>query len=176
MPHRKDLDQALTELDRLYGEVDRLAARLVEFHGARLLCRRGCHACCADELTVFEVEAESIRQHTASLLETELPHPTGHCAFLDGEGACRIYSHRPYVCRTQGLPLRWFQESDTGALVEYRDICPLNDGAPPLEELPESACWLIGPFEARLAGLQRLLDGGALRRLPLRSLFAGRPR
>ena len=95
-------------------------------HAAQVLrARRG------DQITVFEVEAEVIRRHHADLLAEGEPHAEGACAFLDGEGACRIYEHRPYVCRTQGLPLRWLEELD-GETVELRDICPLNDEDDPI--------------------------------------------
>jgi phosphoglycolate phosphatase len=123
---------------------------------------------------VFAVEAEQIRRHHAGLLATAAPHPEGACAFLDSAGSCRIYDRRPYVCRTQGLPLRWIEEPPGEASVEYRDICPLNEAGPAIETLPEESCWTIGPVEGRLATLQARRGGGLLRRIPLRSLFAGR--
>ncbi len=70
------------------------------------------------------------------------------------------------MCRTQGLPLRWFEEQ-----IEFRDICPLNEEGSPIEKLMADECWEIGPFEARLASMQANLDGGALQRVPLRELF-----
>ncbi|MFH1568638.1 MAG: YkgJ family cysteine cluster protein, partial [Gemmatimonadota bacterium] len=94
----------------------------------------------------------------------------GACAFLDAEGACRIYPQRPYVCRTQGLPLRWLDEVD-GATVELRDICPLNEEGVPIEELDAAACWTIGPAEGALAEFQARADGGQGRRVALRGLF-----
>jgi hypothetical protein len=101
-----------------------------------------------------------IREHHAELLASGTPHAPGGCAFLDDGGGCRIYAQRPYVCRTQGLPLRWI-EGDEAELVEVRDICPLNaDGSPTLEELPAEACWPIGPIEARLRQRQAMEDGG----------------
>lgn len=154
----------------LHEEIDREARRLSEVHADRLRCRRGCAGCCVDGITVFEVEAERIRSRHAALLERGSPHPPGACAFLDGQGSCRIYEDRPYVCRTQGLPLRWLEDSDDGSRVEYRDICELNEGAPPLEEIPTGDCWTIGPIEGRLARLQRDA-GGELRRVSLRGLF-----
>jgi hypothetical protein len=157
-------------LERLHAEVDAAAAPLAALHGTRLRCRRGCAACCVDDLTAFEVEAEAIRAHCGPVLR-EPPHPPGACAFLDGAGACRIYAHRPYVCRTQGLPLRWIDFQAEGASVERRDICPLNEPGPPLEALPADACWELGPTEARLAALQAARDGGRLRRVRLRDLF-----
>ena len=157
-------------LRALYAEVDARAQALAEQHQARLQCRRGCADCCADGLTVFEVEALFI----AEARWEGPPGPKGRCAFLDEEGACRIYERRPYVCRTQGLPLRWLEEED-GALAEYRDICPLNEPGPSLHVLQEEAFFTIGPFEGRLASLQAQLQkaspGAKLTRVSLRSLF-----
>ncbi len=94
------------------------------------------------------------------------------CAFLDAEGGCRIYAERPYVCRTQGLPLRWL-EPQGDLTVELRDICPLNDQdleLDPIESLNAEVCWTIGPFEDRLAALQVSSPGSAQRTF-LRDLF-----
>ncbi len=160
-------------MERLHAAVDGLAAQTAQRLGARLTCRMGCSGCCTDGLTVFEVEAERIRRAHGELLQKETPSPAGGCAFLDERGACRIYAERPYVCRTQGLPLRWLEEEEgTGEVVEARDICPLNAEGAPLEELPPEDCWTVGPFESRLRAVQEKLDGGEGRRVALRSLFA----
>ncbi len=165
------LQELLEELEELYEELDRCTAELADKHAARLRCRFGCTGCCVDEVTVFEVEAEHIRRRHARLLEEGEPREPGACAFLGPEGRCRIYESRPYVCRTQGLPLRWIEELPDGELVEMRDICPENDRGLPLETLEEAECWTLGPFEERLAGLQVRLGGWDLRRVPLRNLF-----
>ena len=146
-------------IDALHDEVDRRAAALAAKHAAKMACARGCSGCCVDGLTVFEVEAERIRRGAAALLASADPHPPGRCAFLGTEGECRIYALRPYVCRTQGLPLRWIEDE-----TDYRDICELNDV--PVETLDPEDCWTIGEFEERLAQMQR--DG---RRVALRDLF-----
>ncbi|MCU0572112.1 MAG: YkgJ family cysteine cluster protein [Syntrophobacteraceae bacterium] len=151
--------------------MEEVVERLSRHHGPRLNCRIGCCQCCVDELTVFEVEALHIRQRFAELLEAGEPHAEGACAFLGSGGDCRIYEARPYVCRTQGLPLRWIEEVSEEEIVEMRDICPLNEPGPPVEEIPEDLCWSIGPVEERLAKLQASIDGGCLRRVLLRSLF-----
>ena len=166
-----DPEEPASELARIYREVDRNVLPLLAIHSARIRCRRGCRQCCVDDLTVFEIEAEHLRRRHAALLLSGDPHPKGACALLDPAGACRIYEDRPYVCRTQGLPLRWIGELPDGTPVEMRDICPLNDKGPPVEALPDSECWTIGPTEARLARLQANVDGGTLRRVSLRSLF-----
>jgi uncharacterized protein len=161
--------ELLIELHRL---VDEAAAPLAERHSARLRCARACADCCVDEISVFAVEADRIREHGSDLLATAAPHPVGACAMLDEHGACRVYDHRPYVCRTQGLPLRWFEEIEPDEWAELRDICPLNEeGEPEIVALEEEACWTIGPFEERLAMLQHTHGGGPGARVSLRSLF-----
>jgi uncharacterized protein len=161
-------------VDVFHHEVDERAQAVAEKHRGRLQCRRGCSGCCVDGLTVFEVEAASIRARHGELLANGAPHPPGACAFLDADGACRIYEERPYVCRTQGLPLRWIDEDD-GQDVERRDICELNDVEGPwpnLLDLGPDDCWTIGPAELRLQELQRAHDAnGELHRVALRSLF-----
>lgn len=159
----------------LHDAIDQRAHEVAEANRDRLQCRRGCSGCCVDDLTVFEVEASRIVRAHDDLLQRGSPHPPGACAFLDAEGACRIYADRPYVCRTQGLPLRWI-ESEAGEPTEMRDICELNVVGQPIEELPETACWEIGPFESELVELQRSTDGGAGRRVSLRSLFGSASR
>lgn len=166
----------LADLRRLYREVDRDTRRLAQVHRDRLRCGRGCASCCVDGIRVFEIEADNIRHRHGDLLATATPHAEGSCAFLDAEGACLIYADRPYVCRTQGLPLRWTEESADGSAVELRDICPLNDDGPPIQSLPAGECWTLGPIEGRLATLQRAAGGGRMARVRLRDLFAaGRP-
>jgi len=100
---------------RFIQEVDTICNRLVSMHRSHLSCRKGCSACCTD-ISVLAVEAYAIlRGIEASLSpygeefaeeETPREHPhSGACVFLDSEGACRIYPHRPLICRTHGLPL-----------------------------------------------------------------------
>jgi uncharacterized protein len=154
----------------LHADVDREAHRLHVLHAPRLQCRLGCSSCCVDGLTVFDAEADHIRRHHADLLAHGVPHPVGACAFLDEQGACRIYAERPYVCRTQGLPLRWIESEGDEEAVELRDICPLNEAGEPIEALPADDCWTIGPTELRLGKLQ-VASGGGARRTALRDLF-----
>lgn len=174
---------AVDWVERVHAVVDELVAPIVAAHGPRLRCRPGCTDCCSDGLSVVAIEAAVIVRHHASLLGAGAPGPEGACAFLDVEGACRIYEHRPYVCRTQGLPLRWLERDEDGGPSEMRDVCPLNvEGGPALDELTAEDCWTLGPFEERLATRQAKLDGagdsedGAPRspdRVALRSLFEG---
>jgi Fe-S-cluster containining protein len=164
--------EALETLERLYADLERKTRLLDAVHGERLLCGRGCSACCRDGLTVFDVEAANIRRRGAALLASGAPGPEGACAFLGRDGECRIYDARPYVCRTQGYPLRWVEEAEGGGLVEWRDVCPRNEPGTPVESLPEDACWTLGPFEEDLSDLETRASGGKRTRVALRSLFA----
>ncbi len=158
----------IEELKKFYEEVDRRVQELETIHAERLNCKRGCASCCIDGITVFQIEAENIKLHHAKLLQEEKPHAIGRCAFLDEANACRIYENRPYVCRTQGLPLRWLDEESE---IEYRDICPLNEIGKPIESLEPEKCLTIGFFESRLATLQSEFSQGKMNRVALRSLF-----
>ena len=161
----------LDTLEQMYQQLGEHISPLEQIHAPRTQCRKGCCVCCVDEITVFEVEAENLRRHHAELLAKGTPHTPGACAFLAEDGSCRIYEQRPYVCRTQGLPLRWIDETEDGQPVEYRDICPLNEPGPAIEELPAEECWTLGPFEEFLAKLQSSADGGKATRIRLRDLF-----
>jgi len=165
-------EEALAELALFRAEVDARTARLAAQHAQRLSCKRGCSGCCIDDISVFEVEAEAIRRAHGELLKRGAPHPAGACAFLDAEGACRIYEERPYVCRTHGLPLSWIEERAAPAEpVELRDVCPLNERGAPLGELAPDELWRIGPFEERLGAIQEQFSGGTRTRVRLRALF-----
>lgn len=173
-------DPRFAPLRELHALADERAAELHAEHGPRLRCARGCYGCCSDDLTVTALEAAYLlAQHPALFAEGE-PAAHGGCALLDGAGLCRAYDARPYVCRTQGLPLRWLEElgADNGAddddadgeIVERRDVCPLSEPGPALESLDEDAFHLLGPLEERLVVASEHAFGDAPR-VALRSLF-----
>jgi Fe-S-cluster containining protein len=168
MPH--DIHAISESLSLLYDRIDRQVNRIVKIHAGRLHCCRGCVDCCIDDISINEAEAMTIRHHYADLLKNKKPHPRGACAFLDGDNSCRIYERRPYVCRTQGLPLHWIEEKG-GKMVALRDICPRNEKGTPIEKLPEDDCWKIGPVETELAKLQNIISKGLMRRVKLREMF-----
>lgn len=159
--------ELIDAIDGLHRAIDDNARVLAERHRAQLQCKRGCSGCCSDGLTVFEVEAAAIVRKHRALLSEQAAGPVGRCAFLDDDGACRVYDERPYVCRTQGLPLRWIERDR-----ELRDVCALN--VIQVEALTRAECWPIGPVEARLSTMQAMVDGGELRRVALRDLFTAR--
>ncbi len=162
---------AFGKLITFYRDVDASVAELETTHYGKLQCRPGCAACCIDDITVFAIEADYIQSCKREWLQTSEAMPTGLCAFLDAGGRCRIYDCRPYVCRTQGLPLRWIEVSDTGN-TEFRDICPVNEPYIDVMELDCKDCFRIGPFEQRLLEMQAAYDPlHPKQRRALRSLF-----
>lgn len=175
LPNEDEIESCCADLAALHEEIDCEVQQLAARHAPRLQCRRGCGACCLDDLTVTTIEAEGIRRAHPALLSEGKPHPPGRCAFLGSEGDCRIYAERPSVCRSQGLPLRVVFENVAGELEELRDICELNvEGGPPLSALDEEDCWLVGVVELRLIALEERFVGGESPRASLRGLFARR--
>ena len=164
------MNKLLDPFNIFYIDVQNEVRRLEIVYGDRLRCKSGCSACCVDDITVYEVEAENIRLYHKCLNGNCTPGPSGKCAFLTEEGACKIYRARPYVCRTQGLPLRWVEELSNGNIADMRDICRLNEKEISVETLNEESCWTIGSWEARLANLQANLYRGIMTRISLREL------
>ncbi|MBN2724828.1 MAG: YkgJ family cysteine cluster protein [Deltaproteobacteria bacterium] len=134
-----------------------------------LKCKKGCSSCCIDELTLFTVECDLIENFLKESETKIIPAPSGNCVFLK-DGFCQVYEVRPYVCRTQGLPLRWFEDDDSGdEIIEYRDICPENDDVLDIETAESMKLWLIGPFEDELRKIQ-MEYAGNLNRTPMRHI------
>ncbi len=52
------------------------------------------------------------------------------CPALDSAGACRVYQHRPMICRLMGLGL----ETPDGQVIE--NACPIQGDYPEYESLP----------------------------------------
>ena len=165
----------MTEFEAFYAAIDKQVSALTRLHAQHLQCKAGCCDCCIDGLSVFEIEADNIRATYPDLLENSLPHPAGACAFLDEGGLCRIYEQRPYVCRTQGLPLHWMDVDDDGTFTGFRDICPKNDDTLDIEALRENECWIIGPAEEKLSMMQYKKGKSKIKRIRLRDMFKQQP-
>lgn len=164
-------EQIARTIEQFYARVDtatQKTCRALEADGYKLKCQKGCCACCRDHLTVTQGEAALIREKFPDVL-LEKPHPSGACAFLDETGACRIYSARPYICRTHGLPLRWTDEDENGDDCEKRDICEQNDAIDPAS-LSREQCWTLGLPELQLAQINTLTFGED-KRISLRGMF-----
>lgn len=170
----QDRDLLIEELEKFYSEVEKVKIKLEYLNKNNLNCKKGCSACCIDGITVFEIEAEYIFAKSRSLKRSlkleNAGNKNGKCVFLNDENECLIYEFRPYVCRTQGLPLRWIDFDENDELVEFRDVCPLNYQGKSIEKLNEKYFWEIGPFERKLSDLQvKYFNNG--NRIEVRKLY-----
>lgn len=160
----------LEALHKFYEALDKHIQSIEEKNQSRINCKKGCFSCCKDDLEVFGIEAKNIQNQFPELLNNEEAAPIGGCAFLDTEGACRIYSARPFICRTHGVPIAFLEEDEEG-VYELRDICPLNEEGEPLEDLVEDKIFQNNAWEEKLAELQIIADKGKMDRILLRDLF-----
>ncbi|MBT8492384.1 MAG: YkgJ family cysteine cluster protein [Deltaproteobacteria bacterium] len=107
-------------------------------------CSSGCHDCCHTRLSITVIEATAIVRHLAALpddqraaIQRAAKGAIGEgCAALDEQGRCRVYTARPLICRSHGLPIR---RREPGRSLPVVDVCFRNfaaDGA--LEKVPES--------------------------------------
>ena len=121
---------ALDRYFELRERVTKQAQDLSQRYSSHLRCRRGCSYCC-EEIEVLPIEVEAVRirldrNDTPPIDQSDqsppaLPRsvdrsaeglfpstgPATRCAFLDRDGACTIYTERPIICRTHGLPLAY---------------------------------------------------------------------
>lgn len=156
-------ENAFLKLKKFYEAIDTAESLIREKKHFKINCKEGCAFCCLDNIKVFSIEADNIRNHYRDFLRNELPHPKGRCAMLSPEGSCRIYHARPYVCRSHGLPLRTLLTKEMKnpdgrgkikVTTEYRDLCELNDSAVVLEKLNPSEFLTTNSFEDFLAAME----------------------
>jgi hypothetical protein len=115
--------KAIQLYHKLRQQTDQLTAGLEKVHTGRMACRKGCCQCCTN-LTVFPVEFFSILDEMKQAGWTKLAFDAARaCGYLDEGGACEIYPYRPLICRTQGLPLAFYDDEAEGYSVTF---CPLN--------------------------------------------------
>ena len=112
----------------LISRVDELCRRIEESLRPQIACTSGCDGCCR-HLSLFPVEAAAL---AAALQELPLSDrrrireraratlPKDPCPLLE-QHRCLLYTARPLICRTHGLPL--LMNRDGRRQVDY---CPLN--------------------------------------------------
>lgn len=173
---------AKAEYRALVAKVDGFFARVRACHGDRMRCASGCSACCGHALTLSPVEAESVREHVATLpaeVRARLAaraKRTEPCPALDDDGRCAIYEARPLICRSQGVPMRVGAAAlpvlPEGAADEHGlSVCPLNFEGVDLSSLEPEVILNLETLDATLALLNALSGGGA-RRVPIGELLA----
>lgn len=133
------MQTVLTNYHQLVERVDALCGSIERALGEQITCSAGCSDCCT-AITLFPVEAAAIKEALAALPAEEAAairsqvaeHAGGERCPLLSRHRCLLYSARPIICRTHGLPIL-FREGDTQRV----DCCPLN--LSDSESLPGSA-------------------------------------
>lgn len=133
----------IERLAELAEAVDAEFAVVRDRQATRMQCRAGCSACCRARLSITRVEEALLRRGLATLSEerrAELSARTAEphremCPALDDDGRCGIYTFRPLICRSYGLPLRHRRDL---ALINppVIDTCDLNFTETSLTLLP----------------------------------------
>lgn len=120
-------DENLANYHSLLRRIDQHCGKITETFAVEMTCRAGCSACCR-HLTLFPVEAANLVKAVDRLpakirafLAGRIQWPeSGACPLLLDD-CCTVYSDRPVICRTHGLPL--LAESEG---VRTVDCCPEN--------------------------------------------------
>ncbi|MEC8382548.1 MAG: YkgJ family cysteine cluster protein [Myxococcota bacterium] len=114
-------------------------------------CANGCHACCQSGLTVSSIERENIKAFLLAnpVVLTQVRSSKAiedKCEFLGEDGACLIYSARPFVCRSHGAPIAIAEED------YYRiDVCDLNFQSLDIADLPPEEFFLLDDWNLCLS-------------------------
>ena len=153
------VEQARQALLALRARVD------AHFDQARLrspgafACAEGCHACCAPNLSVFELEAAPIRDAlarldpaTRNLVRRQGSDPGRDRCPLLVEGRCSVYARRPLICRSHGLPV-----ADEDGSVSW---CPLNFTD---DSVPGPSVLRLPVLNAPLGVAAQMFDGAGAR-------------
>lgn len=93
---------------RFVTKVDKLTESLSTLHNEHMQCRKGCDLCCMN-YRIFPVEYFAMQQALDQKPIDTQESKDGGCIFLK-DHACQIYEHRPFICRTHGLPLLYMND------------------------------------------------------------------
>jgi len=114
-------DNIKTAYRQLIADIDRAIAELVDQrYPDSLNCKPGCDSCCVP-FSLLPLEA-AIASEALAGTDVGASATPERCALLL-DGLCSIYSARPIICRTQGLPIAYLDESGENLEVS---ACPLN--------------------------------------------------
>lgn len=117
--------------------IDRDVAPVMQRYREHIQCRRGCSRCCAQTFSVSALEGDYLRHGLARLpaearddilARARTYRPGDPCPVLASDGACRLYAHRPRICRKYGIPLWHPDRPDEVRTCElnFRDVVDID--------------------------------------------------
>lgn len=169
---------AIEEYFRLRARIDKRIGRIRILHGKDITCSKGCSSCCIN-LTVFPVEfyaiLQDLKDKRAKSGNISFNESTTSCGFLDEERLCRIYSSRPIICRTHGLPILFLNDSAREPEWEV-SFCECNFQGKSQLEFDEKSLLDIEEINLQLESINKTFlqscnnDYDGIRRIPLKRL------
>ncbi|MBK8256878.1 MAG: YkgJ family cysteine cluster protein [Polyangiaceae bacterium] len=122
-------------------------------------CEAGCADCCRRELSITSVEAAAIEALFSTMsdaMRAEIRARADNaepCAALDESGRCLVYTARPLVCRSHGVPIRFAPPAEARAkALPMLDVCPKNFEGASLADV-DPACVLDQQTMSVMLGL-----------------------
>lgn len=96
--------------------IDADVAPVVDRYRAHVQCAAGCSDCCHQTFRISEIEGEFLREglvNAAPEVRADIlarareyrEQVRDPCPVLSEDGRCRLYTHRPRICRKYGIPL-----------------------------------------------------------------------
>lgn len=121
--------------------LDEGVAPVVERYDAHIRCAPGCDDCCHQTFRVSPLEGELLREGLAEASEAVRddiveraqeyrPDRRDRCPVLGDDGRCRLYDHRPRICRKYGIPL-WHPDRPQQVRccpLNFRDVADIDSG------------------------------------------------
>ncbi len=110
------MSESVGRLRRHLALIDDGVAPVVARYREHIQCRPGCSSCCHQTFKVSELEGALLRVGLAAAPADEraaivararawTPDARLPCPALGDDGHCRLYDHRPRICRKFGIPL-----------------------------------------------------------------------
>lgn len=148
--------EPLANYHSLVAKVDSLCRSIEHTLGEAITCHAGCSSCCL-AISVFPVEAAAMIEAAGKLPPERLSHlkqrlkawAGGETCPLLEDDCCLLYTARPIICRTHGLPILLVEEGERRV-----DVCPLNCQG--VEHLPGEAILDLDKLNTMLAAVNAL--------------------
>lgn len=160
----------------LLKNIDERTDSLTTTHEKQMVCKKGCDKCCM-AISVFPVEYYAIREALKEQLGTFTPAGTKDeeaCLFLKDHN-CQIYAYRPIICRTHGLPILYFNETEEGYELS---LCELNFTDFDFSQFDDQNTLMLDSFNSQLFQINSQFveqfnekSYGVTDRIPLKNLF-----
>lgn len=140
--------ESIRDYYTLRESIEEASSAIAQQHPSHMKCQKGCDSCCM-AISVFPVEFYAIQEEQREFLEqADRPEPGDEtaCRFLV-DHACTIYTSRPVICQTHGLPLLYMNSEGTAWELSH---CEQNFREVPVEAFHSENTLVMDTFNSRL--------------------------